>query len=272
MALYDVQTCELAHQNFRNEGPVLAVMDQTPMRSRKRYNDEDIIEIVDPPRADEFLGSRSKDDQFLNQLDRELPAPKPFSKSTEKYFDLKQNDACGKLVSSLYPNSSKVRAVVSLLCPHTILSVSDSFVRWLGYTSQEIVGRSLKVFSGPRTDTFALNAAIKNAAVHNFECIESTIYSSSGTAFHVLVSCFPFMDVDGVLLGCSIEIKHLGANDDGLIRIPFPSRISPADAARRRNLNYQTGLALHREHAAAAAAVRAEAEADLLESLLAEVM
>ena len=168
----------------------------------------------------------------------------------------------------MYPTSSKVRAVVSVRSPHTILSVSESFGKWLGYTGQELVGRSLKVLSGPRTDTLALHAAIKNAALLNFECIEATVYASSGAGFHVLISCFPFMDAEGVLLGCSLEIKQLArdpANNPQTL-IPFGAR-AESDGTRRRAYNYRTGLALHREHAANATA--AAADADLLDSLLA---
>ena len=283
MTLYDMQMCELVHQSMQKEGPVSPLMERSngcsARRVRKRNNEEEFIEIVDPSRCESnFDPPKSKDDHFLDLGYQDLPPPKPFFKAAEKSFVPNNNEDCGRLVSALYPNSSKVRAVVSLSSPHTILSVSDSFVRWLGYSRQEVVGRSLKILSGPRTDMFALNAAIKNAAVHNFECIEASVYASSGAGFHVLISCFPFMDAEGVLLGCSLEIKQLGVDPTGeaqLLRIPFPSRISPADAARRRSLNYQTGLALHGEHAAAgaaAAAARAASEVTMLDSLLASVM
>ena len=225
---------------------------------------------------------KSVDDQCINEYEaEEMPPPMPFIKRNDSAFDAQASERCGELVTSLYPTSSKVRAVVALQSPHTILSVSDSFVQWLGYNSQELVGRSLKVLSGPRTNIAALHAAIKNAALLNFECIEAIVYANNGCGFQVLVSCFPFVDVDGSLLGCSLEVKQLSPPADSpggkLIRIPFPSRISPAHAARRRNLNYQTGLALHREHVAAAAAAAAapaaaaDKPADLLDELLSAV-
>ena len=227
------------------------------------------------------IAQKSQDDYCVQELYNEMPPPSSFVKGNGQVFCPEHDEECGKLVSSLHPTSSKVRAVVSIQSPHTILSVSDSFVQWLGYNEQELVGRSLKVLSGPRTNIAALHAAIKNAALLNFECIEAIVYANNGCGFQVLVSCFPFVDVDGSLLGCSLEVKQLSPPADSpggkLIRIPFPSRISPAHAARRRNLNYQTGLALHREHVAAAAAAAAapaaaaDKPADLLDELLSAV-
>jgi hypothetical protein len=223
---------------------------------------------------------KSMDDQCTSEYEtEELPPPMPYIKRRDTAFDVEASERCGDLVAALFPTSSKVRAVVALQSPHSILSVSEPFVKWLGYTPQELVGRSLKVLGGPKTDTVALHAAIKNAALLNFECIEAVVYSSSGVGHHVLVSCFPFLDMDGVLLGCSLEVKQLGKppqdrNNVSPIPetlIPFGPRIGPSDAARRRAYNYRTGLALHAEHRAPAESVRVAEDDDVLERLLASL-
>ena len=215
---------------------------------------------------------KSVDDQCINEYEaEEMPPPMPFIKRNDSAFDAQASERCGELVTSLYPTSSKVRAVVALQSPHTILSVSDSFVQWLGYNSQELVGRSLKVLSGPRTNIAALHAAIKNAALLNFECIKADVYAKSGCGFQVLVSCFPFVDVDGSLLGCSLEVKQLARdppNNRSEPLIPLGARSDAGGGVRRRAYNYRTGLALHVEHAAPAAPADSREE-ELLDALLA---
>ena len=215
---------------------------------------------------------KSVDDQCINEYEaEEMPPPMPFIKRNDSAFDAQASERCGELVTSLYPTSSKVRAVVALQSPHTILSVSDSFVQWLGYNSQELVGRSLKVLSGPRTNIVALHAAIKNAALLNFECVEAIVYANNGCGFQVLVSCFPFVDVDGSLLGCSLEVKQLARdppNNRSEPLIPLGARSDAGGGVRRRAYNDRTGLALHVEHAAPAAPADSREE-ELLDALLA---
>ncbi len=268
--LHDV--CSDVHQSMQREGQSLLMDEYRTTSLTTRYFSDlftDDTELSLRSRARKE-SRKSVDDQCMTEYENEeLPAPKSFIRRKDDKFDPEKCEKCGALVASLFPTSSKVRAVVTLKSPHTILSVSDSFGKWLGYTPQELVGRSLKVLSGPRTDTLALHAAIKNAALLNFECIEATIYASSGVGHHVLASCFPFLDEDGTLLGCSLEIKQLTcdmANNPQAL-IPFAPRAEP-EVARRRTYNYRMGLALHREHAAPAGG---DGNADILDQLLAAV-
>jgi PAS domain-containing protein len=276
--MFDLDVCSEAHQNMEKDGPVTLVDEYQSDRINTRYYSDLFIDDIE-------LCSRTKtrkenrnsmDDQCASEyLREEFPPPMPYVKRRDISLDIEASERCG----DLDPTSSKVRAVVALRSPHSILFVSDPFVKWLGYTPQELVGRSLRVLSGPKTDTFALHAAIKNAALLNFECIETIVYSSSGVSHHVLVSCIPFMDMDGALLGCSLEVKQLAKpqrdlnnfSPIGPTLIPFGPRTGSADAARRRAYNYRTGLALHAEHRAPAAVARMPDEDDILERLLASL-
>ena len=280
--LFDLDVCSDAHQSMAKEGPVALVDEYRSSLNTTRYLSEiftDDIELC--TRSKTRKDSRKcMDDNCASEYEtEELPPPMPYLSRRVATFDMEASERCGDLVAALHPTSSKVRAVVAPRSPHAIFFVSDPFVKWLGYTPQELVGRSLKVLSGPKTDTFALHAAIKNAALLNFECIEAVVYDRSGVGHHVLVSCFPFMDVDGVLLGCSLEVKQLDKtpHDPNNVSplsetlIPFGPRVDPAGAARRRAYNDRTGLALHAEHRAPAEWARVPEEDDVLERLLASL-
>jgi hypothetical protein len=280
--MFDIEV--LAHQSMAREGPVtLILMDvyKTSFLTPRYFSDLFTDDIDLCTRSKVRKESRkSMDDQCASEYEtKELPPPVPYIKRKKVTYDFDTSERCGDMVAALHPTSSKVRAVVALQPPHSIFFVSEVFVKWLGYTPQELVGRSLNVLSGPKTDTSALHAAIKNAALLNFECIEAVVYSSAGVGHHVLVSCFPFMDMEGVLLGCSLEVKQLAkpirdpnnASPMAETRIPFGPRVDPADAARRRAYNYRTGLALHAEHRAPAESARAPKEDDILERLLASL-
>jgi hypothetical protein len=280
--LFDLDLCSDAHQSMAKEGPVTLMDEHRSSSLTTRYFSDiftDDIELCTRSKARKE-NRKYMDDQCASEYTVEaLPPPMPYIKRNVASFDMEASERCGDLVAALHPTSSKFKAVVALQSPHSILFVSDPFVNWLGYTPQALVGRSLKILSGPKTDTFALHAAIKNAALLNFECIEAVVYGSSGVGHHVLVSCFPFMDVDGVLLGCSLEVKQLAkpphdpnnASPIADTLIPFGPRIDPAGAARRRAYNYRTGLALHAEHRAPAESAFVPEEDDVLERLLASM-
>jgi hypothetical protein len=118
---------------------------------------------------------------------------------------------------------------------------------------------------------FSIHAAIKSAALLNFECIEATVYCSSGVGHHVLLSCLPFMDTRGAPLGCILELVLASKRSEST---PFAPRISASVDARRRAHNYRTGLALHAEHAqhaTHAASSRQPEEDDVFAQLLASI-
>ena len=193
--------------------------------------------------------TKTVDDQSIDDyITVKTAPPKRFMKRSDKAPD------------ELLSESSAMRAVVSFQSPHTILSVSDTLVEWLGYNTHELVGRSLKVLSGPRTNMLSMHAAIKTAA-----CIEAIIYANDGSGFDVLVSC---SHVDGTIPGCSLEISQL-------IRDPPEPRLDDTSlspsfsaSAAHRMYNYRIGLALHAESAAVAASPNAASPHIIGEALL----
>jgi hypothetical protein len=243
-----------------------------PNQAAARYNAARSIRERCTDDIELFTRSQVRKGNHINLASQfkmtEIPRPAPYFKRVEPAFDNEPRDISCGLAAFLFPATSKLRAVVALQHPHCFLSASDPFFERLGYTHQELIGRSLKLLSGPNTDTSALHAAIKRAVHLNFECIEATVYTRAGAAHHALVSCFPFIDSAGVLLGCTLELALAPRPPQPA---PLAPRVGAAAAARRRAHNYRTGLALHAEHCAPAGPARAREDDAILARLLASL-
>ena len=77
------------------------------------------------------------------------------------------------------------KAIVSLQQPHKILSVSKELCALLGYSAEEICGRSIKILHGPRTDGSFLHSAIKNAALLSSASSKTFVYGRDGEEHEV---------------------------------------------------------------------------------------
>ena len=208
------------------------------------FNDDTVLLMKSKIKNEKL---KSFDDHGINEYEKvKMAPPKRFLKRKDIKFDVQVVSMPSK------------RAVVSLQYPHTILSVSGPFLEWLGYSQQELVGRSLKILSGPSTDTSSLHTAIKCATR-----TQANIYAKDGRALAVLLSC---STLDGAPPTCSLEISQQDPLAPALLSPAPPLAIA---AAAHRAYYYRTGLALHTQHAAAAAAPWAVGDGLLLDALLA---
>ncbi len=82
------------------------------------------------------------------------------------------------------------KAIVSLHQPHKILTVSKELCTLLGYAPEELCGRTIKIFQGPRTDASFFHAAIKNAALLCGATQRTFIYGSNGQEHEVCAEVF----------------------------------------------------------------------------------
>jgi PAS domain-containing protein len=83
------------------------------------------------------------------------------------------------------PERESAKAIVSLQQPHKILTVSKELCALLGYSADELCGRSIKIFQGPRTDASFFHSAIKNAALLSSASQRTFIYGRDGQEHEV---------------------------------------------------------------------------------------
>jgi PAS domain S-box-containing protein len=114
------------------------------------------------------------DDLDLNksQLDSHLPPPCRFVDSR-------------KSAATVTAPKVAAKAVVSIQQPHKILTVSKDLCCLLGYSSEELCGRSIKILQGPKTDATFLHSAIKNAALLSSASQKTFIYARDGQEHEV---------------------------------------------------------------------------------------
>ena len=99
------------------------------------------------------------------------------------------------------------RIVVSVESPHIVLRADSGVVDLLGYTTEEICGRSIKILHGPRTDAVILHSAIKNVAFSQSCPVQATLYSRTGQELLVMATCSPYQESDGMFVGCLLDIE-----------------------------------------------------------------
>ena len=112
----------------------------------------------------------------------ELPPP--------KRFERKQCLQATAHNTSISSDPCAFTMVVSASRPHTILSVTDELPRFLGYSPQQICGRSIGVLQGPGTNASQLHAALKSAAIsHSSTSLAVKLYSSQGAELDLVLAC-----------------------------------------------------------------------------------
>ena len=149
----------------------------------------------------------------IEDAGNELPPP--------KRFDRKQCLQATAENSNSIADPSTFTMVVSASRPHTILSVTDELPRFLGYSPQQICGRSLGVLQGPNTNASQLHAALKSAAIsHSSTSLAVKLYSSQGAELDLVLACAAQADstlgvhVQAAAAAEAVVAQRLGAAED----------------------------------------------------------
>ena len=101
----------------------------------------------------------------------------------------------------------RARLVVSLEPPHQVLMNDSGLESLLNYATDAIMGRSIKFMMGPLSDLAMLQAAIKNAGYSKSTSIHLALYSSDGCCTNLSVTCSPYHNAFGALVGCHILLE-----------------------------------------------------------------
>ena len=115
--------------------------------------------------------------------------------------------------------STGVSILVSLDAPHIVLTCGPQLAGLLGYTAEEIVGRSIKILHGPRTETSKISSAIKRSSLNQTTAIQSILYGRSGLGKTLSVTCTPHYDAWGVLRGCAMDMLVPESPDNAQARM-----------------------------------------------------
>ena len=150
-------------------------------------------------------------------------------------------------------------AVLSLLKPHKIIAASKEFLHTVGFTSDQILSRSIQALLGPKTGMVELSAAIKNTGHMQAAQINTILYTSCGRELEVTATLSPYVNVlSGSLGGCVLRIDCIrdGAGSSpaflledfgamglgGGARPPQSAADAAAQGRQRRQANAATGL------------------------------
>jgi hypothetical protein len=162
----------------------------------------------------------------------------------------------------------KLRMIVSASNQPRIVSVTSDLADLLGYTMEQLLGRSLTILHGPESDAPAVCAAIKAATfMQNTELI-ATFYDYSGTVHRYLMSLSPELDGDAHSIGCQIffhpKPDHADAHrSEGATAASHDSTPS-SSSSRRSQHNRYVGLILQHEALASAPSPALRREEDVL--------
>ena len=135
---------------------------------------------------------------------------------------------------------------VSTAKPHRILSASDSFIEFVGYTRNELVGRSISTLQGPLSDAGLLESGICEAWKLDLKSFSLTLYSRSGLELVVDVQCLPFADSEGKMTGTTLQMQLLSDERSGMHSEPLVKE-PPASPSSRCKYNAFMGLHLQEE-------------------------
>ena len=144
-------------------------------------------------------------------------------------------------------------AVLSLVKPHKVLSISTEMCDFLGFGAEEMMGRSLNLLHGPKTDAKALTSAIKNTGVLSSSQFSTTLYSRDGSERRINASCSPYFGEGGVLAGCKLQLLPDGCSladqavcSSNLVESAAQLADRSKRACYRSRYNFCTGLAIQR--------------------------
>ena len=129
-------------------------------------------------------------------LEDELPPPKYYCRSKP----------CQTEVTIKKPAVRLPTLILSLLKPHKILAVSKETCELMGYKEDEMLGRSVSILQGPKTDKAGLCAAIKNTGVLSSGDFSTVIYARDGSELNITATLVPYYADGGQLAGCKLQL------------------------------------------------------------------
>lgn len=181
-------------------------------------------------------------------------------------------NAGGKVIgkcprTSLRDSDQKLRMIVSINYQPRILSITSDLADLLGYTVEQLLGRSLTILHGPESDALTFCAAIKASAFCQINEMAATLYDRSGVVHRCITSLRPELDTDGHSFGCRILIHPQADHADVQIS---EGAADSSPSSRRAAHNRYVGLILQTEaHAGAPSPALQREEDALLRGLLA---
>ena len=89
--------------------------------------------------------------------------------------------------------------VVALETPHRVLMLDPTCTDLLLYSPEEIAGRSINIFSGPKTDLNMIHTAIKGSNFRSAPTIDVVLYERCCEPRNVVFSCSAFLGITGNL-------------------------------------------------------------------------
>ncbi len=121
----------------------------------------------------------------------------------------------------------------------------------LGFETEQMMGRSLNLLNGPKTDVKAVISAIKNTAALSAASFSTTLYARDGSELRISASCVPYFGEGGVLAGCKLQLlPENHALVDPALDEAVTERLVQAERTKRacyRSMyNFRTGLMIHR--------------------------
>jgi hypothetical protein len=194
----------------------------------------------------------------------------------------------GKNAGAYWSSESETSIIVTLNNSSRIAWVQCVQASQLGYTADELLGRSLDMLWGPKTDAPSIRGAIESAGLLQRTVLPVTLYDKQGTPHRFEATAGAEVDDVGIVIGCRIALrlamsnftvnKNLQLNcSEGEMDAPCDcKKLYPAcacgifTAAQRRGPhNRYIGLLLHVEEATCSpyAATRLK-EAELLNLIL----
>ena len=176
-----------------------------------------------------------------------LPSPSKFTRHKSMAYSCMDDKCCSG-------------AIISILKPHKIITVSTEFLNTIEFSSSQICGRSIGVLFGPRTDTSSFTAAIKNTGLCQSATIDTILNTSAGADLRVTASFSPYRrPSDRSLGGCLLQIDCIHHGDESspepvLLLDDFtalPDSASPSTrTAQQRRLRREANLAAGRDNEA----------------------
>ena len=197
-------------------------------------------------------------DDFVAPLDdllqHSLQLALPYSELEHLEYDLESAARTGMPQPEYYSRAKEERkkhqtkvpsAIISLVKPHKFLSVSKDLCSFYGLSAEEITGRTIRTIQGPKTDSGAITAAIKNTGLLSSTTLKTFLYSSDGADHELSLSFSPFVAENGSLAGCELHLVQ-----------SVPPAGGPAAAAQirmereqyRALHNFRTGLVLQQTY------------------------
>ena len=107
-----------------------------------------------------------------------------------------------KTIKTIYLSSQckmTMAMVVALETPHRVLMLDPTCTDLLLYSPEEIAGRSINIFSGPKTDLNMIHTAIKGSNFRSAPTIDVVLYERCCEPRNVVFSCSAFLGITGNL-------------------------------------------------------------------------